>query len=131
MNKRTMLRKRDYIAWWVKYGNSLCYFTHNDQKSYESYINDCSLVQLRYVYGQTINSYAELWNFDPIVKGYDPYSDSESAKDSGSKDGNGLDVGEDDLLEEEAVLSTSENDSVNENRIGMMKVKRKMSKRKE
>ena len=39
-------------------------------------------------------------------------------KNSGSKDGNGSDVGGDEILEEEAVLSTSENDSVNENGSG-------------
>ena len=66
-------------------------------------MNDCSLVQLGYVYGRTINSYAALRNLDPIVKGYDPYSDSESEKDSGSKDGNGPDVGRDELLEEQQI----------------------------
>ena len=55
---------------------------HDDRNSYESDMNDYSLVQLRHVYGRIINSYAALRNLDPIVKGYDPYSDSKSKKDS-------------------------------------------------
>ena len=98
-----MLRKRDYIVWWVKYVNSLRYFTKDDRKSYANNTSDCSLDKLRYVYGKTINLYAKLQNLDPIVKGYDPFVDSESENDSVSED-------EDKLFEEEAMC---EKDNVN------------------
>ena len=52
-----------------------------------------------------MNSFVALRNLDPIVKRYAPYSDSESEEDNCSKDGNGTDVGEEELLEEGAMLA--------------------------
>ena len=71
-------------------------------------MNYCTLVELRNEYGQIMNLFAALRNVHLIVKGYDPYSDSESEEVSGSKDGNGIDVGEEEVLEEEAVLAKND-----------------------
>ena len=57
-------------------------------------MNYYTLVELRNDYGRIMNSFAALGNLDSIVKGYAPYSDSESEEASGSTDGNGTNVGE-------------------------------------